>query len=247
MDQWIKRAKSAHEHAAAPGAQVSLPFLLAQARPSWREAILRESKQPYFEGLIAQLNATEFYPPPDCILRALSFFDVAETRVVIMGQDPYHGPGQAMGLSFSVNRGVPIPPSLRNIYKEIGNTVGYADGAPKHGSLVGWAAQGVLLLNTTLTVAPARPGSHFGLGWHRLTDRIIAEVNARAPACVFMLWGAEADKISRSIDGARHLVLRSAHPSPLSAMRGFFGGDHFRKANAFLRAHGRGEVAWAES
>jgi len=218
----------------------------------------------YFSGILCYLNTHRpFYPPKECILKALSYFEPSETKVIILGQDPYHGENQAMGLAFSVNEGIPTPPSLRNIYKEIGSCIDAADGGHNRcretscdketpgcgmkgrtGSLIGWAEQGVLLLNTTLTVRPASPGSHSAIGWQRFTDAIIRKISSDTEGCVFLLWGNDARKKTAMIDEKRHLVLCSAHPSPLSASRGFFGCGHFRKANAYLAAHGRRQVQW---
>jgi uracil-DNA glycosylase len=168
-------------------------------------------------------------------------------RVVILGQDPYHGLGQAHGLCFSVRPGVKVPPSLANIYKELQSDLGIAP--PRHGFLEHWARQGVLLLNSVLTVEMGRAAAHQGRGWERFTDAVVAAVNAQAEPGVFMLWGAYAQKKAAFVDsvdqGGRHLVLKAPHPSPLSAYAGFFGCRHFSKANAFLAAHGRDPIDWA--
>jgi uracil-DNA glycosylase len=163
-------------------------------------------------------------------------------RVVILGQDPYHGPGQAHGLCFSVQPGVEIPPSLRNIYKELASDLGIAPA--RHGCLQSWAAQGVLLLNAVLSVEAGRAGSHQGRGWEQFTDRIIALLNERREHLVFMLWGSHAQKKGQFIDRSRHLVLESPHPSPLSASRGFLGNRHFSRANQYLQAQGRAPADW---
>lgn len=181
------------------------------------------------------------YPAPEAILRALSFAAPADIRVVILGQDPYHGPGQAMGLSFSVAAGCRLPPSLRNIYKELASDLGTAPG---DGDLSAWARQGVLLLNSVLTVTAEQAGSHGKMGWQPVTDALIATVNRENPGCVFMLWGAWAQGKAGLVDDERHLVLQSAHPSPLSAHRGFLGCRHFSQANAWLTAKGRSPIEW---
>jgi uracil-DNA glycosylase len=163
-------------------------------------------------------------------------------RVVILGQDPYHGAGQAHGLCFSVKPGVRVPPSLMNIYKELRSDLGIAPAT--HGFLESWARQGVLLLNAVLTVEGGQAASHAGRGWEAFTDAVIAAVNARETPTVFLLWGAHAQKKAASVDTGRHLVLRAAHPSPLSAHGGFFGCRHFSKANAFLEAHSHARIDW---
>jgi uracil-DNA glycosylase len=180
-------------------------------------------------------------------LRALELTPLDEVKVVILGQDPYHGPGQAHGLCFSVQPGVRTPPSLVNIYKELESDLGIKPA--RHGFLEHWARQGVLLLNSVLTVEMGRAASHQGKGWERFTDAVIAKVNARAEPVVFMLWGAYAQKKAAFVDsidkGGRHLVLKAAHPSPLSAHNGFLGCRHFSKANAFLEQHGMKPIDWA--
>lgn len=186
------------------------------------------------------------YPPRGSRLRALELTEREAVKVVILGQDPYHGPGQAMGLSFSVPSGVRVPPSLVNIYKELHADLGLA--IPLHGDLTSWAKRGVLLLNTTLTVEAGQAGSHAGRGWETVTDAVVAAVARGENRCVFVLWGAHAQKkvlrLPALADG-RHLVLRSPHPSPLSAHRGFFGSKPFSKANAFLEAAGREAIDWS--
>lgn len=181
------------------------------------------------------------YPPRALRYRALELVAPERVRVVILGQDPYHGEGQAMGLAFSVPRGVRIPPSLRNIYKELASDVGCAPAA--HGDLTAWAEQGVLLLNTSLSVEAGEAASHAGIGWEQVTDALIACASKSAAHAVFMLWGNHARAKAALIDASRHLVLQSAHPSPLSA-RKFLGCRHFSQADTYLGAHGRGAVAW---
>jgi uracil-DNA glycosylase len=217
----------------------------------WRMALAPALADPRLHDLDSWLQAEEaggkaVYPPRGSRLRALALTPLADVRVVILGQDPYHGPGQAHGLAFSVPEGVTLPPSLRNIYKELAEDCGTAPGLS--GNLEGWARQGVLLLNTTLTVEAAQAGSHVGRGWELLTDAIVRAVaNAAAPS-VFILWGNHAQgKVARIAElgaGTRHLLIRSAHPSPLSARRGFFGSRPFSQANAFLTQHGRGAIDW---
>ena len=188
---------------------------------------------------------TVILPPRGSRLAALAMTPLAAVKVVILGQDPYHGPGQAHGLAFSVPDGVKVPPSLRNIYKELESDLGIP--RPSHGNLTGWARQGVLLLNNALTVEAGQAGSHQGLGWEAITDAAVAAVAARPEPCVFMLWGSHARKKAArvpEIASGPHLVLTAPHPSPLSAHSGFFGCRHFSMANAFLEAHGRGAIDW---
>jgi uracil-DNA glycosylase len=183
----------------------------------------------------------QVFPPPALRYRALELVAPEAIRAVILGQDPYHGAGQAMGLAFSVPKGVRIPPSLRNIYKELAADLGIAP--PAHGDLTAWAEQGVLLLNTSLSVEAGQAASHADVGWEKVTDALIAFASARAKHAVFMLWGNHARAKAPLIDASRHLVLQAAHPSPLSA-RKFLGCRHFSRANAFLGEHGAATVAW---
>jgi uracil-DNA glycosylase len=183
------------------------------------------------------------YPPDDMIFRALDLTPMDRVKVVILGQDPYHGAGQAHGLAFSVRAGVPLPPSLRNIYKELAADLGVLP--PRDGDLERWARQGVLLLNATLSVEEGRAGSHQGRGWEEATDRIVSLLDSRAESLAFLLWGSHAQKKASFVDRARHLVLEAPHPSPLSAHRGFFGCRHFSKANAWLAARGRDPIDWS--
>ena len=222
---------------------------------SWRPVIDPVLATPEARRLGGWLCAEEdagktIYPPRGCRLRALELTPLDAVKVVILGQDPYHGPGQAMGLCFSVPHGVAIPPSLRNIYKELEADCGIAP--PQHGDLTAWARQGVLLLNNTLTVEASRAGSHAGRGWDAVTDACVAAVAAREEPSVFILWGSHAQAKAKRIDGlraseqgGRHCLIESPHPSPLSAHRGFFGSRPFSRANAFLAAHGRGEIDWS--
>lgn len=188
------------------------------------------------------------YPPPSLRFRALSGLSPEKVRVVILGQDPYHGKGEANGLAFSVSTCVRIPPSLRNIFKELDDDIGSRGAGrsanPDEDFLSHWVKQGVLLLNTSLSVAPDAPGSHSAIGWHMVTDEILRTVNACAPAAVFILWGAHAQKRRTLVDESRHLVLASAHPSPLSAYRGFFGSRPFSKANEWLASQGQEMISW---
>ncbi len=186
--------------------------------------------------------AGEVYPPASRIFAAFDACPFPEVKVVILGQDPYHGPGQANGLSFSVNPGVRFPPSLLNIFKEVSADTGAP--MPADGDLSRWARQGVLMLNATLTVAANRAGSHQGHGWEQFTDAVIKRLSDRREHLVFILWGSYAIRKSELIDQSRHLILTSPHPSPLSAHRGFFGNHHFSRANAYLQAYGATPIVW---
>jgi uracil-DNA glycosylase len=217
----------------------------------WREAVVPFLATAKARALTDFLRAEEvagktIYPPPEQRFAALERTPLESVKVVILGQDPYHGPGQAQGLSFSVPDGIAIPPSLRNIYKERETDLGIPP-AP-HGNLSRWADQGVLLLNTALTVAAGQAGSHQRRGWEEFTDAVVAAVAAREAPSVFVLWGAHAQKqaarVPGLVRGSPHLVLTSAHPSPLSAYVGFFGSKPFSQANAFLKANGRGVIDW---
>ncbi len=219
---------------------------------SWRGPIGDQFAAPYMVALRAFLRDEQaagkmIYPPVDQWYRALELTPLDQVRVVILGQDPYHGPGQAHGLCFSVPPGVRPPPSLGNIYKELRVDLGLAP--PRHGCLESWARQGVLLLNSVLTVEAGQAASHKGRGWERFTDAIIATVAATQTPVVFMLWGAYAQKKAAFVrgvdDGGRHLVLKAAHPSPLSAHHGFLGCRHFSQANAFLLSNGLTPIDWA--
>jgi uracil-DNA glycosylase len=217
----------------------------------WREALAGEFASPYMAELKRFLlerkaAGARIFPPGSHWFRALDLTPPDKVRVVILGQDPYHGPGQAHGLCFSVRPGVPVPPSLVNIYKELQRDLGIAP--PHHGFLESWAEQGVLLLNAVLTVEMGAAGSHQGKGWERFTDAVIARVNALDHPVVFLLWGSHAQKKAAGVDsverGGRHLVLKAPHPSPLSAHRGFLGCGHFSQANAFLQDHGLAPIDW---
>ncbi|SDX09513.1 Uracil-DNA glycosylase [Paenibacillus sp. PDC88] len=212
----------------------------------WDELLRDEMSKDYMQELRLKL-AVEYktqtiYPPKEDIFNALKLTSYANTKVVIIGQDPYHGAGQAEGLSFSVKKGVRIPPSLRNIYKELHSDLGVS--IPTHGSLQDWAEEGVLLLNNVLTVREGEPASHRHIGWERFTDAVIENLNVREQPVVFMLWGSHAQKKGAFIDRSRHLVIESAHPSPLAARHGFFGSHPFSRANAFLEEEGIKQVNW---
>lgn len=203
---------------------------------SWDDILADEFDKPYYQTLrqelIREYRTHVIYPPMQDIFNALKYTDYHDAKVIILGQDPYFNPGQAHGLSFSVRRGVTPPPSLQNIYKELQRDLGLA--IPSHGELTAWAMQGVLLLNATLTVRQGEPNSHQRLGWEKFTDRVIEELNRRPEPMVFLLWGNNAIKKAAKIDTEHHLVLKTTHPSPLSASRGFLGCSHFSQANAFL-------------
>ena len=212
----------------------------------WDDVLEDEFEKPYFKALLSRVDEEyekyKVYPPRGKIFSALTNCDIKDVRVVLLGQDPYHEEGQAHGMCFSVLPGVEVPPSLKNIYKEIQDEYGYEP--PNHGYLMAWAKQGVLLLNTTLTVRAHQANSHAGFGWQRFTDRVIEEVNKQDSPVVFILWGRNAISKKPLIDESKHLVLTSPHPSPLSAYAGFFGNGHFKKANEFLKSKGRGEINW---
>lgn len=215
--------------------------------PEWKAELDVEFSKPYMQSLKAFLRQEKdqqkvIFPPSSEWFHALEATPLSEVRVVILGQDPYHQPGQAHGLCFSVRPGVRVPPSLINIYKELQADLGV--NAPGHGYLESWARQGVLLLNAVLTVEQSQANAHQGQGWEQFTDRIIHLVNERCESAVFMLWGSYAQKKGAFIDTRRHLVLKAPHPSPLSAHRGFLGCGHFSQANNWLREHGRGEINW---
>lgn len=219
-----------------------------QLEASWKARLEDEFRQPYMDQLREFLlqrkrQGTVIYPPGPQIFNALNSTPFDEVKAVILGQDPYHGPGQAHGLCFSVPDGVAIPPSLANIYAEIEQDTGKR--MPPNGNLQRWASQGVLLLNAVLTVERGRAGSHQGKGWERFTDRVVKEVSDGKDGVVFLLWGSYAMKKGASIDRSRHLVLTAPHPSPLSAHRGFFGCGHFSKANRYLQEHGKEPIDWA--
>ena len=213
---------------------------------SWKEALKNEFEKPYFAALCdfvrQEYKTSTIYPPASLIFNAFNLCPLDKIKVVIIGQDPYHEPGQAHGLCFSVNDGVKFPPSLQNIYKEIASE--YNQPMPQSGNLTRWAEQGVLLLNATLTVRAHMAASHQGKGWETFTDNVIKEVNDRCQNVGFLLWGSYAQKKEAYIDKSKHCVLKAAHPSPLSAYRGFFGCNHFILANNYLRKCGKEEIVW---
>ena len=215
-------------------------------RTDWNPILKGEFDQPYWSELQSYVRSERegyaVYPPHDEVFRALHLTAYADTKVLILGQDPYHGPGQANGLAFSVAAGERIPPSLQNIHKELESDLGVA--RPAHGLLEPWAQQGVLLLNTTLTVRAHSAASHQKQGWETFTDQVIRAVNDKGDVVVFILWGASARKKKALIDTGRHAVIESPHPSPLSAHRGFFGSKPFSRANEALRAAGRSPIDW---
>lgn len=214
---------------------------------SWKSRLADEFSDPYFNEL-AQFVRTEYekervYPAPKNIFRALDLCPFERVRVVILGQDPYHGAGQANGLAFAVSEGVPLPPSLRNIYAEIASDIGVPQQSPS-GDLSRWAEQGVLLLNATLTVRASAPGSHQSHGWEQFTDAIVRTLSEEREHLVFLLWGRYARAKGAHIDRNKHLVLETSHPSPFSAHDGFLGCKHFSRANAYLAQHGQEPIDW---
>jgi uracil-DNA glycosylase len=215
---------------------------------SWKEVLQDEFRKPYFKQIVEHLKTEKaqgktIYPAGSNIFHAFDATPFNQVKVVILGQDPYHGPGQAHGLSFSVQPGVPPPPSLVNIYKELHSDVGIP--IPNHGYLEKWATQGVLLLNASLTVRAGEPMSHSKIGWEKFTNTVIETVSKGKEHVVFLLWGKFAQEKAALIDGNKHCLLKSAHPSPLSAKTGFFGNHHFSKTNTFLMEHGIDPIDWA--
>jgi len=213
---------------------------------SWREHLRGEFDKDYFTRLTDfvrnEYHSGAVYPPGSFIFNAFDLCPFDKVKVVIIGQDPYHGPGQAHGLCFSVNDGVPFPPSLQNIFKEIKSDIGTE--VPSSGNLTRWAQQGVLLLNSTLTVRAHQAASHAGHGWETFTDAVIRSLAEEREHLVFLLWGAYAQRKGAFIDRSKHLVLSSAHPSPLSAYNGFFGNKHFSTTNDYLTQHGKTPIVW---
>jgi len=214
---------------------------------TWSEALSGEREQPYFKTLLEFVEGERragkvIYPKNAEVFNAMQCTPFDQVKVVILGQDPYHGPNQAHGLCFSVKSPTPPPPSLVNIFLELESDLGIQ--RPSHGDLEGWARQGVLLLNAVLTVEEGKPGSHALQGWERFTDRVVREINDRRDNVVFLLWGAYAQKKGAIVDRSRHLVLEAPHPSPLSAHRGFLGCKHFSKANEYLAQHGLAPIDW---
>lgn len=218
-----------------------------QLEASWLAELEDEFEQEYMQKLKSFLRqekaaGKQIYPPGNQIFNALNITPLNRVKVVILGQDPYHGPGQAHGLCFSVQPGVDIPPSLINIYKELQSDLDIAPAS--HGCLTSWAEQGVLLLNAVLTVERSRAASHQGKGWEQFTDKVVHVLNDKCEGLVFLLWGSYAQKKGHFIDRQRHLVLQSPHPSPLSAHRGFLGNRHFSQVNTYLQEHGKVPVNW---
>lgn len=226
---------------------------MTKLKPYWQTIIANEQQQEYFQTLTSEIeqqrkNGDIIFPSDEDVFNAFASVDLPDVKVVILGQDPYHGVGsngdsQAHGLAFSVREGIKVPPSLVNIYKELTQDIsGFV--APQHGYLMDWAQQGVLLLNTVLTVKQGQAHSHAKLGWEVFTDKVIAALNEQNPGCVFMLWGSHAQKKGKNIDSEKHLVLKGPHPSPLSAYRGFFGCQHFSKANHWLSEQNKANIDW---
>jgi uracil-DNA glycosylase len=215
---------------------------------SWKKVLKEEFTKPYFKGIVEHIKIEKaqsktIFPPGSLIFHAFEATPFNQVKVVILGQDPYHGPRQAHGLSFSVQKGVPPPPSLINIFKELADDTGMH--IPHHGHLEKWAQQGVLLLNASLTVRAGEPMSHSKIGWHHFTDSAIAKLSGEREHIVFMLWGRFAQEKIALIDVKKHYVLKAAHPSPLSANNGFFGCRHFSKTNNYLMKHGIDPIDWA--
>lgn len=215
---------------------------------TWESALELEKQQPYFQDMLTYVaneraDGKVIYPPKNDVFNAFKYTQLADVKVVILGQDPYHGEGQAHGLSFSVKTGTKPPPSLANIYKELGQDIkGFH--RPTHGYLLPWANQGVLLLNTVLTVEQGKAHSHAKIGWETFTDKVIQQLNSKTQGLVFLLWGAHAQKKGKIIDSNKHTILSAPHPSPLSAHRGFFGCQHFSTANQILIEQGNTPINW---
>ena len=213
---------------------------------SWKEVLQTEFDKPYFENLVGfvkqEYASHTIFPPAGQIFNAFNTCPFNHVKVVILGQDPYHGPRQAHGLCFSVNDGIQFPPSLQNIFKEINSDLGIP--MPKSGNLTRWAEQGVLLLNATLTVRASQAGSHQGRGWEEFTDAVIKIISEKAENVVFILWGSYAIKKKSLIDASKHCILTAPHPSPLSSYRGFFGCKHFSQTNTYLASKGKTPIEW---
>ena len=215
--------------------------------PSWKKVLQKEFNQSYFSNIVQHIKTEKaqkktIYPTGNNIFNAFNLTPFENVKVVILGQDPYHGPGQAHGLCFSVLKGVDTPPSLQNIYKELNQDIGLP--IPKHGELSNWAKQGVFLLNASLTVRASEPMSHSKIGWANFTDAVIKHLSDQKKNLVFILWGKFAQEKKSLIDDSKHLILSSAHPSPLSAHTGFFGSKHFSKTNEYLASHGIDPIDW---
>jgi len=227
--------------------EVEQKSIVPEHEDTWKEVLSEEKDKPYFKQILAHIEAERaagkiIYPPNADMFNALSLTPFSEVKVVIIGQDPYHGPGQAHGLAFSVKPGVPTPPSLKNIFQEIHRDLGKE--IPDNGCLTHWARQGVLLLNPVLSVERGKPGSHRDLGWEQFTSTIISQLSAKKEHLVFLLWGSQAQRKADLIDASRHTVLKSTHPSPFSAYKGFLGCKHFSTTNEILRRLGKGEINW---
>ncbi|XP_026575165.1 uracil-DNA glycosylase [Pseudonaja textilis] len=243
----VERIRKNKEAALQKLAARTASYIPAEMGQSWRASLAGEFSKPYFAQLMTfvaeERKRCTVYPPQHQVFTWTQLCDIHDVKVVILGQDPYHGPSQAHGLCFSVQRPVPPPPSLENIYKELAVDIeGFSH--PGHGDLTGWAKQGVLLLNAVLTVRAHQANSHRERGWERFTDAVVSWLNENLHGLVFMLWGAYAQKKGSSIDRKRHHVLQTAHPSPLSVHRGFFGCKHFSKTNEFLKKSGKPLIDW---
>ena len=216
-------------------------------KSGWSDYLNPEKDKQYFKALDSYLKSKKnlnIYPPKDSWFKALEYSSFDKTKVIILGQDPYHGEGQAEGLSFSVPKGIVIPPSLRNIFKELqSDDVSFSK--PEHGNLVSWANQGVLLLNSVLTVEQNSPASHANQGWEKFSDKVIQVLSSHKNNLVFILWGAYANKKSELIDSSKHLILSAPHPSPFSAYKGFFGSRHFSKTNNYLESTNQVAIDWS--
>lgn len=220
---------------------------LVRIEESWFQKLGEEFEKPYMKSLEGFLSdelskGKEIFPPMPEIFSAFDLTPLDQVKVVVIGQDPYHGDGQAHGLSFSVRKGIQIPPSLRNMYKELQSDIGMIP--PTHGHLEGWAKQGVLMLNAVLTVEAHQAASHRKKGWEQFTDKVVDVLNQHCSGLVFLLWGSFAQKKCQNIDRSKHFVLQAPHPSPLSASRGFFGCKHFSQANEYLKKIGKKEIQW---
>lgn len=220
---------------------------MEQNKQSWSQILSHEKQQPYFQEALDLVSASRnkgliIFPDDQHIFEAFKLTPLENLKVVILGQDPYHNPGQAHGLCFSVAKGIAIPPSLKNIYKELNQDLGCT--IPEHGFLQSWATQGVLLLNTVLTVEAGKPQSHQNFGWQQFTDQVIRLINQHCQHVVFFLWGANAQRKAQFIDSERHSILTAPHPSPLSSYRGFFGCKHFSMANQYLKQHNKLAINW---
>jgi uracil-DNA glycosylase len=214
---------------------------------SWKEALAFEKQQPYFSEILnlidsERINGKVIFPEKNKIFQCFKITELSAVKIVILGQDPYHGLGQAHGLCFSVPKGVPFPPSLRNIFTELKNDIGAP--IPQSGDLTKWGEQGILLLNTSLTVEEGKAGSHSAIGWAKFTDKVIEAVNTYQKNVIFLLWGSHARSKKELIDTDKHIVLEAPHPSPLSAHRGFFGCQHFSKTNQILKSQGKTVINW---